>query len=527
VPQESNEYNKVFNQISSRKTRAITTLGVTSRVKVSNDEKGTQQPPKRKEGKYDTIEIEGVNKIHNNDNDECFWHEWIIPFHSPSQTSHGRSSNGSPTPGDNKQSQIGGQDFRGPLLVANEGDFVVRDFFDDNDDAVDLESIHLLHDSRHVSSSCPSPSKNKNSMQLGILAVASSNNNLNRGNDNHGYMSNKTSVLLSSRHRKQEDDETIALLSEHDRLGDERHGSYDVDQVDEDSVAGGTSALQELPIYRLGQNVAQEEADRRDRKHANRYNSINNKNRYPSQRCRPSFIVLPCDNDEQDVTIQRDIGSPPGDQPLIQVLGLRNPREEDDPETAPTQLGYSGHYDGDGATTASWSAELQSRQMKQKTYRAHQLWQSRRSLSSNTLEAMSHGELWTLPELPSEDERTSSSFTTITTKSTVSPHPMQQRHHQQQHQQREEQLHGGIPNLTSRHTQPHPTTDISSFKELPKPQHPRHQHSYTRSHNISSLARQAASQSMLGILSSQPPHDEECLLVKLPQEQELRKLNIV
>jgi hypothetical protein len=468
------------------------TSAARTRVKNVNHVTGSQ-PTDANEGKHPTEEVEGVSEIHDDDNDECVWHEWTIPLNAPAQTNDERSPRT-----ENKWPHVGCQDFRVPLLVANDGDLV---FYENDDDECDLESIHLLHDSGYVSSSCLSPSKNKGKHLSNVVYVGD--------NSNQGYMNNMAFGLSSRPRRHQEDDDKVALLSEHDRVGEERHGSYDVDRVDENSVAGGPSAL--LSLFTLEQNW-------REREQAIRRNNIG----YPSQKRRPFFVVLPYDNDDQDngAPIHKDI---------IQVLGLSAPHADDAPGSAPVQSGYDDHASDE--RTSLWSVELQSQLSKQNAYHQEKYGDQQRS-PNNMLEA-THGVLWTLPELPSEDERTSSSLTTITTKSTASRHPQQQQYQQHEQQQQQQQL-GRTRNLTSLQPQ---SQSSPFFNELSILQHTRHQHNYTRSHNISSLTRQAESQSLLGTPPSQPQsQDEECLLDKhshgsqsqqAPPQNQLRKLDMV
>jgi hypothetical protein len=220
--------------------------------------------------------------------------------------------------------------------------------------------------------------------------------------------------------RRAETEDRVALLSEHDDLVEIRRGSYYLDIIDPLAISG-TDALQKLSLLTLHQEVVDYEESMKLEEEAMKHETENIPllmntpfNEEPKQEFVPLQITFPSGE-----TKGEGIKSQPQSTAIVataRVVSVTTRKVKVAPApTAERALVKkntdttvdSTSDDLSDEETPAFSAIIQDRTQRHKAYYLLRLKNSQQKKKDANPRSSAHGDLWTLTELPSEDECTS------------------------------------------------------------------------------------------------------------------------
>ena len=230
--------------------------------------------------------------------------------------------------------------------------------------------------------------------------------------DKHVFQSH---LLLTTRQQRTEEEDRVSLLSEYDELLENRHGSYNVDCVDPLTI-NVPVAVQKMSLLSLRQELAAQEE--------NIHSQWNYLLPHHRQQRTPNKALLDADLNETNqnqstskqealVPLQIDFPSgkttegviyPGSSQPLVHKYQTKIYHPE-------CKIAEKRHYEDDissclnplGEETPAFSEIISDRTERHKAFYLLRLRNSQKKNNTVARPSM-HGGLWTLPELPSDDE---------------------------------------------------------------------------------------------------------------------------
>ena len=218
-----------------------------------------------------------------------------------------------------------------------------------------------------------------------------------------------------------EQEDRVALLSEHDDLLENRRGSYNVYCVDPLTI-NVPAALQRLPLLSLRQELAAQEE--------NIHSQWNYLLPHQQEHQTPSKVLVDTDLNEpkqstpkQEALVPLQIDFPSGKttEGVIHRAASQSPARKSTCKTAktgktktrqakkkpvekePDEDAASSALNPLGEETPAFSEIISDRTQKHKAFYLIRLRNSQKRNNTVPRPAV-HGDLWTLPELPSEDE---------------------------------------------------------------------------------------------------------------------------
>eukprot|EP00977_Amphora_coffeiformis_P005562 scaffold1170_cov174-Amphora_coffeaeformis.AAC.46 len=214
-----------------------------------------------------------------------------------------------------------------------------------------------------------------------------------------------------------EEEDRVSLLSEHDDLLENRRGSYNVDCVDPLTI-NEPAALQKMPLLSLRQELAAQEENIHSQ-----WNYLLPHQKQQQQA--PNKVLVDTDlnesiqkestpNQEALVPLQIDFPSgkttegviyPATSQSPVQKRQTKTRQSKNKPAEKQPDEHAASALNPLGEETPAFSEIISDRTQKHKAFYLSRLRSSQKKKNNAVTRPPSvHGDLWTLPELPSDDE---------------------------------------------------------------------------------------------------------------------------